>query len=239
MIYGIASYNRLALRTLKTLREAGIPISDVFVSVQTKKDLQAYREAHPEIADHIIYRKNDCAAGNRNTLLEMIDKRPICLLDDDITGFSVADDGKTFKKNTKAGLELIESLPEVMDKNGITVAGISATANSLILRNRTEYSVDTVLQGTVIIVNDNTTRFNEKYKMVEDYELSLRMIYRGDSLIRANYVAATKPKNGSNLGGLHNRYASGELKGWLKLLHKEYPIFRINKDFTGGHIRWG
>jgi hypothetical protein len=82
-------------------------------------------------------------------------------------------------------------------------------------------------------------KFNEKWKMVEDYEIALRTIRRGGHTLRSNWLSVRKPKNGTNKGGLHERYASGELKEWISRLAQVYPEFKPNKDKTGGYVRFG
>ncbi len=81
--------------------------------------------------------------------------------------------------------------------------------------------------------------FNEKWKMVEDYEIALRTIRKGGHTLRANALCARKPKNGTNEGGLHERYVNGELGKWIARLALVYPEFKPNKDKTGGHIKFG
>ena len=74
--------------------------------------------------------------------------------------------------------------------------------------------------------------------MVEDYELSLRTIYNGFHVLRDNFSCAEKPKNATNEGGMHERYMNNELPIWLKRLQKKYPLFKANKNLTGGNIVW-
>ena len=236
MIYGIASYHRPECRTIKTLLDAGVPFEDIVVSVQDENDLQEYKKKHPDI--RIIFRKTDCAAGNRNTLLNNITERPLCLLDDDISSFCIFTQDGRFLVNTPEALKQLEQLAKTAQVNNSPIAGVSAVANGIIARNRPDYTIDALLQGTVIIMLSKNLRFDERFKMVEDYEISLKTIYSGFHTIRYNYLAANKPKNGTNKGGLHDRYAKGELPLWLERLHKKYPLFKVNKAKTGGDIKW-
>ena len=236
MIYAIASYHRPACRTIRTLRECGVSDSDIVVSLQDKNDVPDYRKNYPEI--RFIFRETDCAAGNRNTLLDSIKERPLCLLDDDITSFSVFTFDTGFLVNKRDGIEKIDLLAKRMEENNCGLGGFVSTNNNIIARNRPELTTDNLLQGTVLVVADNNIRFDENWKMVEDYELSLRMIYKGFHLLRDNYSCAEKPKNATNEGGMHERYMNNELPMWLKRLQKKYPLFKANKNLTGGSIVW-
>lgn len=235
MKYGIASYKRPKCRTVSTLLKAGIDKSDICIAVQTKEDYEQYSEIHDGI--RIIYEPKDCAAGNRNTLLGHANS-PLWLLDDDIVSFGRYE-GKGFRVNTRACLEDMEELAELSKKNGISILGLAPTGNAIIAKNRTKYTYDCLLQGSAIFVSDLSVRFNENWKMVEDYELSLRVIATGGRIIRANRLTANKPQNGTNQGGLHDRYINGELPKWIRLLAKQYPEFKPNKTMTGGMLKRG
>lgn len=234
MKFGIPSYHRPACRTIKTLLDAGVPKDDIVVSVQTAEDYEQYAELHKGI--EIIYEAKDCAAGNRNTILNYVDA-PIWLLDDDLTGFSYYTNN--FHVETKRALEAMEELVQVAEDKAAALVGLASTNSNIIAKNRSKYSYDCLLQGSALFVNDRGIRFNDNWKMVEDYELSLRVVSLGGKIIRANYICANKPQNGSNDGGLHDRYASGQLPAWIKRLASKYPQFKPNKTFTGGMLRRG
>lgn len=235
MIYGIASYRRPQCRTVKTLLEAGIPAENIVISVQDEEDLAEYSKIHKGI--RIIYRKADSAAGNRNTLLREIKQRPICLLDDDISSIGYRVTAKGFRVCTDRALAMIDEACAEAQKNGCLVAGVAPTGNNIIASARDTMSVDVLLQGSFLVFLGDEV-FDERYKMVEDYELCLRIISRGDHTIRFNHFVANKPKNGTNAGGLHDRYASGELPRWINRLERQYSIFKANAAKTGGCIKW-
>ena len=235
--YCIASYNRPKCATVDTLLNAGICAEDIYVSLQKEGQLQKYKEIHPNI--RYIVRDADCAAGNRNTLIDEVGA-PLILLDDDITSFAIKQNGKNFKRAEK-----FEDFSVLLDKavdeaklNKCAVVGISANTNDLVARRRQEYSYDVLLQGSFLVVLNDGVRFDDRWKMVEDYELSIRVILKSHTL-RANYLSVNKPKNGENEGGLHERYANGELPQWIERLEKCYPIFKANKQKTGGQIKFG
>lgn len=235
MKYGIASYKRPTCRTVETLKKAGVDKADIIIAVQTEEDYEKYNRVHEGI--EIIYAPKDCAAGNRNTILDHV-KSPIWLLDDDIVSFGRYE-GKGFRVNTEACLKDMEELAALAKKNNISLLGLAPTSNAIIAKNRPRYTHDCLLQGSVVYVNDLTVRFDENWKMVEDYEISLRVIETGGRIIRANYLSANKPQNGTNDGGLHERYLNGELPKWIQMLSRRYPQFQPNKTKTGGMVKRG
>lgn len=236
-VYCIASYNRPECVTVDTLLKAGICDKDIYVSLQKEDQEAQYKAVHPTI--NYIVREADCAAGNRNTLIDEVGT-PLILMDDDIRAFAVKKRGENFKR-----VEKFEDFSQMMDKaiahaqfNKCALVGIAANTNDLVARAREEYSVDVLLQGSFLVVIGGGVRFDERWKMVEDYELSLRVILKSHTL-RANYLSVIKPKNGENAGGLHERYAAGELPRWIERLEKCYPMFKANKQKTGGRIKFG
>lgn len=232
MKYAIASYQRAECKTAVLLKSLGVPNSDIIISTQTLEDYNEYKTKHE---CEILYAPKDCAAGNRNTLLENINE-PLLLLDDDIRSFQMFTDGK-WRKNNELALAALNDCFALAKKNGCACFGVSPNDNDLVTRNRYPHDINVLLQGTVIGVLDNSIRFNERWKMVEDYELSIRLLRSGKRLLRANYLCAGKPKNGTNEGGLHGRYAKGELPFWIAKLHEVYPEFKPNKNMDEGKVK--
>ena len=231
MKYGIASYKRPECRTVKTLLEAGVAGEDIIISVQSEQDYKSYSEKHNV---KIIYAENDCAGGNRNNILKNVEG-DLILLDDDITSFAYWD-GKKFIANTQKVLSMInEDLAKIEDD--VAIIGISPSANGLVRKGRPDLSYLTLLQGTFLIFKDKSIFFDEKWKMVEDYEISLNAIHSGKTTLRLNNYVANKPKNGTNKGGLHDRYVNNELPIWITRLAKKYKEFIPNKDKTGGRVK--
>lgn len=189
MKFGIASYHRPELPTLNLLVRAGVDLRDIIVSTQTKSDFEKYKKRWPKA--NIIYAEKDCAAGNRNTILSAVNS-PIWLLDDDITSFAVAKKGRYRAGNE----ETIRFFAAVVAANRKEVVGLSPNANNLTMRNRPRYSWGCVLQGTALYIPDSRIRFNEEYKMVEDYELCLRQLVRGGAHLESIISRLTNQKTG-------------------------------------------
>ena len=94
---------------------------------------------------------------------------------------------------------------EEAELNGAVLFGVSPSENAIVRKGRGKIDIDVLLQGTVIGVCEKIY-FDERWKMVEDYEISLRAMTKHGHTIRFNDYVAKKPKNGTNKGGLHERY---------------------------------
>lgn len=236
MIYGIASYKRPECKTIDLLNSLGVGNDRIYVALQDESELEKYAAFHKGVT--YVIRKADCAAGNRNTLIQRLPK-PLVLLDDDLKAFVIRRNGQNFKRiTTEAELEMeLEAVIAEARLNNCSLIGFSATENNMVARARPDFSYDVLLQGSMLIALGET-QFDENWKMVEDYEISLRIIHRNGHTIRANQISAIKPKNGTNEGGLHERYENNELPTWTKRLGMKYKEFKPNKMFTGGRVKF-
>lgn len=233
VIYGIPSYRRPECRTVGTLLENGVNAEDIIVSVQTEEDYAEYSRSGLGVT--IIKGEADCAAGNRNTILRNC-SRPIVLLDDDISSFGVWD-GKTYRKDTRGVLNGILRLIEYgQDKT--SCIGISPSSNGMVRQGRPIWQKNVLLQGTFLIVFDKSVLFDENFKMLEDYEYSISLVKKARGTLRFNNYVALKPSNGTNKGGMHERYENGEQPKWNSLLHMKHSEYIPNKKNTGGTVKW-
>lgn len=235
MKYGIASYHRPECKTVNSLLEEGVRPYDIIISTQTKDDYEEYKSRYELLGIKVLYREANNSASNRNTILMEYKERPILLLDDDITSFAIGTKHENMiKRETGVAIKLIESLSQL----NYDLIGCAETTSNVIKRHREPISTNCLLQGSFILFNTSDILFNEQYKMLVDYELSCRAIQNGFKVARYNYLGTNKPKNGTNKGGYHECYVSGENRKWLWKLQNEYSFFKVNKDYTGGKLVW-
>ena len=113
-------------------------------------------------------------------------------------------------------------------KNGINYAGVISTDNKMNISklNRTgeQYSYNTILQGGFnFIIKNNKIAYDEKMKILDDYELCLRLIRQGEILARNNTIIANKARMGKEKGGYYDIYKTTNLqKQYLNLLKRKY-----------------
>lgn len=95
------------------------------------------------------------------------------------------------------------------------------------------YSFNTLLQGGLnFVIKSEEIKFDEKWDMLEDYELNLRMIRQGYIIARVNNIVPNKSLMGKEKGGMYDRYQRGEQELWLRRLVNKYPDMVTKKDRT-------
>lgn len=250
--YGIASYHRLECKTLKTLLDLGIEKENITISLNDINDYNSYKEKYKDI--RVIYKEGNCVANNRNNLLDnhkIGDK--LIVLDDDIISFrrwNIKNDnskyGKLYKIETKQELEQIlnECFKET-EKIGNNKFGIYAISNTMMIKGTIEtqglYSINKMFQGCFCgFIVDKETRYDNDFRVLDDYELVLRDIKNGKFVLRRNDIVSDTPKMGSSEGGYHDLYKKGIQKEYMIKLFKKYPgMFKIKKDYSGIILKKG
>ena len=250
--YGIASYHRPECRTLKTLLELGIDKSNITISLNDINDYNTYKEKYKDI--RVIYREGNCVANNRNNLLDNHEiGEKLIILDDDITSFrrwtpnnEASKYGKLYKITTKEELEgILEECFEETKKVGNNKFGIYAISNTMMIKGTIEtqgiYSINKMFQGCFCgFIVDKETRYDNEFRVLDDYELVLRDIKQGKYILRRNDLVSDTPKMGSSDGGYYNLYKQGIQKEYMLKLLKKYPgMFNIKKDYGGIILKKG
>lgn len=240
IFYGIASYHRPICKTYSFLRKIGVNNNRILISLNDPNEYDDYKNQNPEAK--IVVCNGNSAASNRNNILRKVQGKCI-LLDDDIQSIKIYEqrDGQygVYRRKNANDLERIfTKCFRDAEKNKATIFGINATSNGIITKKRIDtwgnYTPDVMIQGTLVGVVEPNIRFDESFLMVEDYELSCRVISTGAHTLRANKICVEKPKNGTNKGWLYERYKNGELPYWIDKLCNKYPlIVRANKKREG------
>lgn len=234
--YGIPSYKRPQCKTVDMLVRAGVDKSNIYVSLQDHSQLEEYKAVHPDI--HYIVRNADCAAGNRNTLMDELGA-PIVLMDDDLSSVAIKYAGRNFKSiyNKDEWEQILEQAIAEAKENNCVIIGVAANTNDIIAKNRRKYDYDSLLQGSFLVVLEQL-RFDESWKAIDDYELSLRVIANNRHTLRINTMSACKRQNCTNQGGCYEVYKEHPPQEWIFKLERKYPFFKANKTYTGGSVNW-
>lgn len=231
--YAIASYHRPKCKTYHALKECGIEDERIVVCLNDSNDYKAYRQNLGSRA-RIILREGIYVSFNRNTCLNQFeDGSKILLLDDDIRSFqkwhecSETKCGRLINLTNNFERE-VKKIFDFMQKNGINYAGVISTDNKMNISklNRTgeQYSYNTLLQGGFnFIIKNNKIAYDEKMKILDDYELCLRLIRQGQIIARNNTIIANKARMGKEKGGYYEIYKTTNLqKQYLNLLKRKY-----------------
>lgn len=187
MTVTIPSYQRAgSVTTLDFLGDA-FTKEEIIIGTQDKEDYEKYQECYGNRAT-VIYKDGTCCSDNRNNLLEYLEKRGIketLQLDDDIryarTMYRQKIAGKQFR-------ELIESCFELCRKNDVVLFGSYATDNPLMM---TKTARPNIIVGMCTGILDTSIRYEPKFLIKHDYELSLRMMSQGRRVVRFNSFSVT------------------------------------------------
>lgn len=240
-IFGIACYHRPECKTLHTLLDIGIPKERIVIAVNCPEDNGTYSERYGDSV-RIIYRDKKNVAGNRNNMLDEIEG-DVVLLDDDIKAFRKYDRGaSTYGRFIEAsGEELDEMLEECFGKareTGSALFGFASTDNTMIAAQNFDkhftYSLNGNFQGGFCGYIDRSIRHDEEYDVLDDYELNLRILAEGGSILRRNDWYAEKGKMAGNAGGCKALYEGGAQHRCMRQLERQWGcLFKTMKADKG------
>lgn len=239
MRYGISSYHRPSCKTYKTLIDIGANPNDITICVNDDKDYEKYSKLYP----NVIYVDGNCVATNRNHLLSISDGE-VVLLDDDIRSFK-----RLVSKNTKSGVgwqkindineleNIIKECFDALEETGAVTFGVYSMENAewaleSVIRDG-KYSYNKLYQGGFCGFRTPVREYDESFRVLDDYELVLRLISQGKLSLRRNDLIASKNGMGNDEGGYYNLYRQGIQQFFGRKLVMKYPdLIKANKDFS-------
>lgn len=216
----IPSYNRAEQQTtLELLSSDVFQPTDIIIATQCKKDYQQYNERYGKMAT-IIYREGNCVGENRNTLLEY------CQLHNVKRGIMLDDDIRVIRCHNALRLSKPDEIKRLFDscftfseKYNAVLFGGYITDNRLQMKK--SVSKNKLLIGTIMGICDTSLRFNKNYRVKEDFELCLRLMSQGKTILRFNYFAAQARHR--SRGGCENDWNLGYYKEFGRMLAMQYP----------------
>lgn len=224
--------------------EYALTISDeIVISTQTEDDFEAYSDEYGGVA-RVVYRAASSAAGNRNTLLETVgDGERALMLDDDTPSLKICF-GEKSNMVRDATRGDIDGFFDAMEREGVRLGGAYPVDNPYFAFRREAISRNAMLIGAAMMFVGGGLRFNERYCACEDYELSLRLIAGGETILRFNRLLCTTSGDsmadglsGKTSGGMAGHYARGEHAEAIRRLVSEYwPIAKLGKNGTSLQI---
>lgn len=213
----IPSYQRAGeVLTVDFLADA-FSKQEVIIGTQCEDDYRKYSRLYGGKAT-VIFKEGNCCSHNRNSLLEYCQQNGIeaCLqLDDDIRYVRTMNGHKLTGKPFR---ELMEKCFDFAKRNKIDLFGSYATDNRLMMTRtvRTNFLV-----GMLLGIMDVSMRFDEKYLIKHDYELSLRMISQGRNVKRFNSFAPVARHK--NRGGCFSAWQRKDYMIEARWLAEAYP----------------
>lgn len=233
-IFAIPSYKRSEEQlTLAYLEELGYSKEQIYISTQTPLDYQEYAEKYAKRAN-IVFKEGNCVADNRNTLLDTFPKgTKIVMLDDDISYIGYKKNNKAEKFDKKTLDEFIKYAFNYCEKNKSLVWVCSPYSNVFFMNNTIDKRNISV--GTIMGIKISDFRFNNQFRISEDYEFCLNQMSKGFNSIRFNYVFP-KAKHKSK-GGCEEEWNKGK-HNYNDILANKYPdLCKTTKGENGLLIR--
>lgn len=216
----IPSYHRHERQdTLDLLASDEFKKEDIVISTQEITDFEKYSAKYGNRAN-VIYKEGKSVGDNRNTLLEWCQQNRVkraLMLDDDIRGFRTYN-GKKLVRSDEIK-RMFEQCFSVAEKYNAPVFGAYMVDNTFFMKNT--ISKNKLLIGTVMGFTDTSIRYDPQFRIKEDFELCLRLITKGETILRFNsFSAIAKHKT---KGGCENDWKLGYLEEVANILVMTYP----------------
>lgn len=253
MKYLIPSYDRVGrCKTVEYLHSIGVPKDDIFIATQNERDRDAYTRKFGGLAQ-IIYRDAHNCAGNRNTLVGVLDEGEVgVFLDDDLRSiqrYVMPTGGEKYGHLEDMGLEelrlMCEEAERLIKEGGAWLVGTAWNSNvTLIYRALAQgkrLSWNKTLSGAVLFaVKHSGLVFDEALPCLDDFDLCLRYIAEGKNVVRVTDWIMNKPQDTTEAGGCYEVYQSGKKREVLMELDRRYyPLARHTKDWKSMRVRAG
>jgi hypothetical protein len=228
-IVAIPSYKRAPIlidKTLKTLKEGGVPASKIHIFVANKEEYKEYNELIPkELYSKIIVGKIGIA--NQRVFIKRFFKegQMVVSLDDDIEGL--------FKMTTAkpAGLVKLKAVDTFFKEaftrlkaEGLYIWGIYPVRNPFFMKNNVSVGLKFIIGALYGFINrhDKSLEPSVDSEGKEDYEQSILYYKKDGGVLRYNNITIkTKFLAEGGLGKIEKRFEMN--KKAAEYLHKTYP----------------
>ncbi len=191
-IFGIASYDRAEKQhMLNYLHGLGYPKERIIISTQIESDFEEYKKRYDSIAT-IIYRNGDNISKNRNTVLMYAEKYyngvPLIMCSDKVRSIMYMEDGRTVEiKEPEIFDRLIKKSIQITKKLGGILFGLNSIGNAFYMKHT--ISTNKPMLGCFMGILDSNLRFDERFRLKEDWQLILDCIDKGKRTIRFDDIA--------------------------------------------------
>lgn len=229
MIIGIPTYNREEVKTVEFL-DGAFKKDEVIISTQCQDDYQRISAKYGKQFT-VIYKRGNCVGDNRNAILEYCQQNGIqrvLMLDDDISSI------RTTKRRLKG--QEFRCFAEAIECQAVKMQAVlfGCYPNDCILSFKNTITTN-VLTGTFLGIMDTSLRFDPKFRIKEDYELSLRCISNGRRVLRFNFFAPTakhKSKGGCELDWIEGK------NEYTEMLLLAYPEYIKRDPRNKNEVQW-
>jgi glycosyltransferase involved in cell wall biosynthesis len=218
IIYAIPTFNRpQKQKTLEYLLSVGIKNIILFA-----QNCQEEYERRYGDKVQVVRTKANSVASNRNAILDYVQGCDVVMMDDDINIVHKFDDEADTWIKPDASFEVFVQEAFVSAKQEGTEAwGIYPTNQPFYMRGVREKVDYAFLIGTVLGIRSSARRFDEQFRIDEDFDFCARILLDGKKVVRYNRWAADAAHR--TKGGCKEDWSNEEQ--YAKLLASKYPQF--------------
>lgn len=217
MTITIPSYKRPGKVTTIDFLGDAFSKDEIIIGTQTKEDYDAYSEQYGEHAT-IIFKEGYCCGDNRNNLLEWCQDHGIketLQLDDDIRHVVTMYKQKLVGKDFR---DLMERCFSICREKDIVMFGGYCCENPFMMSKTAKRNI---IVGMLCGILDTSMRYDTKFQIKHDYELSLRLMQQGKRVVRFNSFAVAAAHRSS--GGCAAGWARKDYRVEADWLVEAYP----------------
>jgi hypothetical protein len=217
----IPSKGRPSCPTLKTLEHLKATI------IVEPQDEAAYRKEWPNSRIVVLPANNQGIVFVRNFILNSTRKAKLgwfWMLDDDITGFFVSENGKNIKSSASEVLKKAQQI--IINDENIAQASLEYQQYSWSAKK--DFAENSYADVCVAIHSERSSpiKYRQECVMKEDRDFTMQLIFEGKKTRRCSKLSFACPKNGSNAGGLADEYATaGREASSARRLAEIWPKF--------------
>jgi len=223
-VVAIPTYNRaeeVGQKTLKTLKEGGVPRSRIYLFVANKTEAAIYESmVDPQLYNEIIVGKLGLINQRKFINKWFKEGQYIVSLDDDVEELQTMNHktGKLVKYKHVA--KLFEDAYHLLKKEGLYLWGIYPVRNFFFMKQTITTDLRFIVGVLFGYINRDTKKLDLKMDAKEDYERTIKYYKLDGGVIRFNYICVKTKFNSE--GGLGTNRAKMNALG-AKYLKETYP----------------
>ena len=225
-VVAIPTYNRaevISHKTLKTLKEGGVPKSRIYLFVANKTEADIYEQAvNPQLYNEIVIGKKGIA-NQRKFISKWFDEgQYIISMDDDVEELQTLNkSGDKLNKFTHVA-DFFQEAYKLLKKEKLSIWGIYPVRNPFFMRPTITTDLRFIIGVLFGYINRHNKKLEAKSVVKEDYEQSILYYKMDGGVIRFNYIT---PKTKFNAEGGLGKDREKMNKDAANYLKETYPEF--------------
>lgn len=234
-VVAIPTYNRtseVSTKTLKTLKDGGVPKNRIYLFVANKQQHDLYlREVPNDLYGEIVIGKKGIANQRRVISTHFPEGQYVVSMDDDVEEFNILRGEKLAKMRNVD--KFFNDAHKVLVKEGLYIWGIYPVRHPLFMYKNTTTDLRFLIGVTFgfITRHDPKLKISVKAETKEDYEQTILYFLKDGGVVRFNSIT-TKTKFNAPGGLGTDRYARNLAAA--KYLTAKYPDIVSRNDRKDG-----